>query len=841
VIRDARVHVSLERGTLQSKNPRLRAKAAPAAAFAVAFVVILPAEFALGETPAPNTASPHWAFQPVEEGSPPSVHETDRLSTGIDPYVIAALAQRGLSLAPPADARTLIRRVTFDLTGLPPSAEEVAAFVADDRPDAYERLVERLLASPRYGERQGRHWLDVARYADTRGYVFQSERKYPYSYTYRDWVIRAFSEDLPYDRFLIAQIAADRLEASGEADRSSLAAMGFLTLGRRFLNNQHDIIDDRIDVVTRGMLGLTVQCARCHDHKYDPVPTTDYYSLYSVFANSAEPDDLPIIAEPEASKEYDEFRKELDRRRSEHESFVAAKHAELLAELRGDVARYLLATIERPVDPAVGVSVGAGDVKPSIVARWREFLEKDGGPEHPIFAAWHALRGLPAEGFSAEAERWTRSALETDTKLHRALLEALLARVPQNPESLAAIYGELFRAVDAEWTSRAAGVDSLSDPSRDAIRKFLYDDGSPIVIGREQVERFFDRPTRTRSRELRSAIERFEAESPGAPARGMVLVDRQRISDHKVLVRGNPGRPGPTVERRFLKALSSGEPARFTDGSGRLELARAIASPENPLTARVFVNRVWIHHFGRGLVRTPSDFGTRSEPPTHPELLDYLAASFVRSGWSIKVLQRSIVLSSTYRQSAVQPAEAVALAADPENDLLWRFPARRLELEALRDALLATAAELDLEMEGPSVEIFEGAPSRRRTVYGFVERQNLPSIFRVFDFASPDATCPQRFETTVPQQALYLMNHPFVAQVSRAFVTRPEFSRLASSSERIRFAYATIFGRDPEPAELELALEYTSTAGSDDAEADRTTWQRYIQALFLTNEFVFID
>jgi hypothetical protein len=622
----------------------------------------------------------HWAFQPVRPPPLPAVKDAAWARTPVDRFILAGLEARDLAPSADADRRTLLRRVSFDLTGLPPTAEEVAAFEADSSPRAFANVVDRLLASPHYGERWGRYWLDVARYADTKGYVFEDERRYAYSYTYRDYVIRAFNEDLPFDRFIEEQLAADRLLAAEPGrDRRSLAAMGFLTLGRRFLNNQADIIDDRIDVVTRGLLGLTVTCARCHDHKFDPIPQKDYYGLYGVFASSAEPRELPQIAEPERTPAYLAFEKEVNAR-------LAA------------------------------------------VAKFRE--------------------------------------------AHRAELSA-------------------------------------------GNRKF-----------------------RDELRRLQKKVDALRASSPFAPPRAMVLEDLPRPITPHVFRRGNPNNPGPAVPRQFLAALSGKDRKPFTDGSGRLELARAIASRDNPLTARVFVNRAWLHLFGAGLVSTPSDFGLRSEPPSHPELLDYLAGTFVDDGWSVKKLLRRIVLSHVYQQASANDPRGTQV--DPENRLLWRLNRRRLDFEALRDALLSASGRLDRNAGGPAVDITRAPWTGRRTVYGFIDRQNLPGLFRTFDFASPDATSPRRYQTTVPQQALFLMNSPFVLEQARRLAGRPEVAGKARPEERIAALYRLAYGRAADADEISLGLRFLQAAAQEPG-GQLGPWERYAQVLLLANEFSFVD
>ncbi len=636
--------------------------------------------------PAPmaSAASTLWSLKPVTKPTPPKVKDGTWAANPIDRFVQAKLEAKGLKPSPPADRRTLLRRVTFDLTGLPPTPAEVDAFLADKSPDAYRKVVERLLASPHYGERWARHWLDIARYSDTKGYVFTEDRNYPNAYTYRDWVIRAFNEDMPYSRFVASQIAADRLPGAKPSDQ---AALGFLTVGRRFLNNTHDIIDDRIDVTMRGLQGLTVACARCHDHKFDPIPTQDYYALYGVFASSVET--TPAISPKPISEPY-----------LAHDEKVRKTDEERLNLLRAQINRLR----EIVKDPAKAASV----------------------PE-PV------KNGL--QGFREN-------------------------ELP-NPGQYAAI--------------------------------------APA----------FEPGTRERIDAMAAELETLRKTYPPRPEFAMAMADSPSPHHARVFKRGNPGNPGEEAPRRFLQALAKPgeEQPVWNQGSGRLELARAITAKDNPLTARVFVNRVWAWHFGQGIVRTPSDFGRQGDKPTHPELLDWLAATFVEQGWSVKQLHRMIVLSSTYRQDSSY--RAAAYEADPDNRLLWRMNRRRLDMEQTRDALLAAAGRLDTsKVGGPSVEAWEGDYSTRRTLYGRIERQNLPGVFRTFDFASPDSTSPGRFQTTVPQQALFFMNSPFAAAQARALAARPEIAKAPEGAARVRALYRLLYGRQPDKEELALGLEF---------------------------------
>jgi hypothetical protein len=667
-----------------------------------------------------------WSFQPVRKPALPKVRNEAWVKTPIDAFILFQLEKKGLQPAPPADRRTLLRRAYYDLIGLPPTAEETAAFLADKSPNAFAKVIDRLLASPHYGERWARYWLDVARYADTKGYVFTEDRNYYNAYTYRDYVIRAFNEDLPYDQFILHQIAADRLPL-GE-DRRPLAAIGYLTVGRRFLNNIHDIIDDRIDVVMRGFQGLTVNCARCHDHKYDPISTKDYYALYGIFASSVEPNPPPSISPKSIAEPY------------------AAHTAKLSA-------------VEKQVH----------DLLQSQIGRLRQMVEKE--PEKVLPEVKKILQGF---------------------------------RV-----------GEL--------------------PKEEDLVKLLpyFENGSPEKL-----------------KALREEVEALKKKVPPAPEFAMALEDSPNPRNTRVFIRGNPNNQGPEVPRRFLQILAGDNPPSFTQGSGRLELAQAIASKSNPLTARVMVNRIWMHHFGEGLVRTPSDFGTRGEPPTHPKLLDYLASWFMENGWSIKKLHRLIMFSSAYQQSSeINPRYA---RIDPENRLLWRMNRRRLDLEALRDSLLYVAGRLDMTVGGKSVELTTQPYSTRRTIYGFIDRQNLQGLYRTFDFASPDTTTAKRYQTTVPQQALFMMNSPFVVEQAQCLAKRQEVVEAKDEVERIHRIYRMVFARSPNPAEVSLGLRFLQrdntpirqvAMGEEESVtlSKLSKLEQYVQVLLMTNEFCFVD
>jgi hypothetical protein len=622
-----------------------------------------------------------WSFQPAHDTPPPVVSDTAWPQSTIDHFILARLEAKGLHPVGPAARRALIRRATFDLTGLPPTPDEVERFLADDSADAFERVVDRLLASPQYGERWGRHWLDIARYGEDQAHTFEA-RLYPYGYRYRDWVVNAFNTDMPYDAFVVAQIAGDLLDPPGGADprpATGLFALGPVYYGGAVL----DEYDDRVDTLCRGFLGLTVACARCHDHKFDPIGQEDYYALAGIFASTAYKE-YPQAPE-DVVKQYDEAQAKVDKK-------------------------------------------------------------------------------------SSELKRKRRAVMDAQSEEEKAKVRAEV-------KALQAELDQLKKALPPKY---------------------------PVIHG---------------------------------------LTEGKSIANMKVHLRGNPATLGAEAPRRFLAVLSGdGEgPDPFKQGSGRLELARAIASPENPLTARVLVNRVWERHFGRGLVATPSNFGRLGERPSHPELLDHLARQFVASGWSIKALHRAIMLSATYQLDSASDGRAAAV--DPENTLLWRANRRRLEVEAWRDAMLAVSGELDATVGGPSSELSK-PENRRRTLYGAVSRHNLDGLLRLFDFPDPNITSDKRTVTTVPLQQLFVLNSPFMQRQAKALARRLTADPTESDSSRISRAFALLFSRTPRADEMTLALEFLSEPAPErqsNLPAAQGRWELYAQALLGTNEFTFVD
>ncbi len=770
----------------------------------------------------------HWAFQKVTAPKPPTASDPIWCKTPIDNFILAALDALDLSPSSPSDRRTLIRRVTYSLWGIPPTPVAVEQFVADPDPEAYAKLIDSLLESPRYGEHWARHWLDVARYSDTKGYVYaREERFFVQAPAYRDWVVQALNADLPYDQFLLLQIAADQ---AAPGDRQSLAAMGFLTLGRRFLGVSHDIIDDRIDVVTRGTMGLTASCARCHDHKYDPIPTADYYSLYGVFQNCEE----RLVALDEANNNdqaYIAFNAELQKRQKALADKLLTAREEASSRVRQRIADYLISQTELHKYPEEGFDtvLTATDLIPAFIRRLERFLAGAARENDTVFIAWRE--------FVAAMQTSPDGSLLADTanQLSQMPPEKLNPRIahafdtpPASLREVAERYARVFNDIDQAWQEalkqpKADGttVTELANRDDELLRKILYAPFTPFLVPNEPVvniEYYFDSGNCTELWRLQGEVDRWLIQSPYGLPYSVALFDRVALIEPRIFKRGNPANKGADVARHFLTAIEGKDAKKFQSGSGRLEMAQAIIDPSNPLTARVWVNRIWSHHFGAGLVRTPSDFGIRADPPSHPELLDYLARYLIEQGWSTKSIHRLILLSATFQQNSSGPANSTELEhaqkVDPQNRLLWRMNARRLSFEEMRDSALMVTGDLDMRMRGRSADMLAASPANpRRSLYGLVDRQFLPPTFRMFDFANPDLHIPSRSETTVPQQALFVMNHPFIARRARDLT-----KRLSSSDSNgdlpsiIRELYRSILQRAPSASEESDAVEFVAAS-----------------------------
>ncbi|MEE2780872.1 MAG: PSD1 and planctomycete cytochrome C domain-containing protein, partial [Planctomycetota bacterium] len=780
--------------------------------------------------------SSHWALQPITPPEIPEVQNTAWPNNGIDFFILAQQEANGLSPSPRASSRQLLRRASFDMLGLPPTAEERDRFFDGEGKIEWDSFVDHLLDRPEYGQRWARHWLDVARYADTKGYigVGKREERYAYGWTYRDYVVRALNEDVPFDDFIRHQLAADLLDLE-EEEQWKLAAMGFLTLGNRFIHKRHRIVGDQIDVTMRGFQGLTLMCARCHDHKFDPIDMDDYYALYGIFDSSIEPsyDQKPLLTEepPLEDAQYANFKKVFDKRITKYHEQRVGLRQKIRQEMRSYVGDYLEFVVHETM-PAHRTKTDLNYKTERTLLR-RHNLVADGGvvlwtryiaarENDPIFGLWHRLARLDPAAFSAEAGELIASADQANPRLRAALEQA----APSTMIDVAQTYGEVLEAVHAEWQKVLEvdpGDEGFENQVDEQLRLVLYGDGSPAVVDNdEQAYNLYHIGEKNNLRSLQQEAQNTLVQFiDTVPARAMTLIDRDLPRDAAIHIRGDWRRKGPTTSRRFLKLLSgapfeavdSGEP--YMDGSGRLQLAEAIASPHNPLTARVIANRIWQWHFGEGLVATPSDFGVRSSEPVQRELLDYLAAYLIEHDWSLKSLHRLITHSATYQQASADDAEKRAI--DPSNQFYWRMNRRRLEFEAMRDALLAVSGELDTDVGGLPTEDFG---SGRRSIYLLVNRQQMPGVLATFDVSVPDATLPMRNKTTVPQQALYLMNNRFLADRARQLIARldrvlAESSAPQSLADRVGQLYDWVYGRQPNEYEQSLAEAFLSVPLAD--------------------------
>jgi cytochrome c553 len=964
----------------------------------------------------------HWAYQPVKRHTPPNVKDRDWPLTPVDAFILEKLEAKGLRPAPPFDRRSLIRRATFDLLGLPPMPGDVEDFVRDERPDAYARLVERLLASPHYGERWGRHWLDLVRYAETLGHEFDYDIHH--AWRYRDYIVRALNSDVPYDQLVVEHLAGDLLTDPRRhpAERLNESVVG--TASAWFGEGKHgpvdlrqeqaERIDNQIDVLGKAFLAQTIACARCHDHKFDAIPTQDYYALFGYFKSSryqqafldpperfdtpkrqleaieqkikstlgpawveeakrmpaymisarehlaAEGNKRPTIAELAARQKLDadllqrwvqalsseQLRSpdhpmhewsmlamrsgpgdqpiaqraaarraqlvEIDRqsaRRNEGgatrrfegfdsgtpDTWYASGHAfpsrvtvedTLLPNLRlagrgwvhsgflsrrleGEL-RSLTFTIDQPYihirtlghggrinlvidgftiirDPIYGVlSVDVNHEAPQWrtmrVEMWlnhRAHLELlDTTTPHPsIGLGPEAVAGKPGDGYLAVDEIWFSSVPQPPT-LPPVQLSTRVLREPESLsiETLANRYADEVSVLARHWAQPKSG--SLGESA-----------GLSALVNWLLAEGLLDIKPATA---LVAAYEAAEQAIPAA-ARAPALADGTG-EDEQVYLRGNYRTPGERAPRRLLTAVAGAKQPAPPTGSGRLELARRLANADNPLFARVIVNRLWHHHFGKGLVRTTDDFGHMGEPPTHPELLDYLATELVRQGYSLKALHRLILLSRVYQLGS--EADPRAITVDADNRLWHHRPPRRLEAEAIRDTLLAVAGALNTRMEGPSIPPHltpfmegRGRPGAagpldgygRRSIYLNLRRNFINPMFLAFDYPTPFTTIGRRSVSNVPAQALTLMNDPFVLEQARAWA-RQALGRAESTEQRLTWLYLRAFARPPDAAELSAALEFLSAqAGAQPTPATHlAAWTDLCHVLFNAKEFVFV-
>jgi cytochrome c553 len=774
--------------------------------------------------------------------------------TPIDAFILAKLNEQNLKPSPAASRAVLLRRLKFDLLGLPPTREEIEAFERDTSPDAFRKLVDTYLASPHYGERWGRHWLDLVRYADSNGRDMESEGQMPFAYSYRDWVVRSLNADKPYDRFLLEQIAADRLERSDD-DNRDLAALGFLTLARSRDNDEVMLVADRLDVLGRTTMGLALACARCHDHKYDPIPTRDYYSLYGVLAEM-KTEEIPLLSGAADRRRLDRFNNRMGELRGPMEGFVDVRRRRFIVDFEKRAGDYFRAS--RPGFSGV-VTVGreAGQLTPPMFERARVILDDMEEPFHAVMGPWHELRQLSPEEFqqqvaaksaeyaatkppSVEQTESEKEATERGEPLRRLFprVAQMFQKPPASVNEMLDRYIALFNEAIAQsipgrerqWNEGTEPT-PLADESLEAIRKMLYDDDGPLDLSVEQMVKDF---RDFLPDEDHGAMEAFLGRiadlkrSAMAPAHAVIVQDPPEPVMPAVFKKGDPGNQGEQVPRQFLEFLSPEDRKPFENDTGRLELAKAIVDPKNPLTARVMVNRVWMHHMGRPLVETPSDFGMISQPPSHPELLDWLADWFVRSGWSLKKLHRLILVSNAYQQSSQAREDAVAI--DPENRWLWRANRRRLDYEATYDAMLTVADQIDLSLGGPSESLFDESrgefSKQRRALYGTIARGSTTGVASAFDFPNPSLSSARRDESLVPQQSLFFLNSHFVARISRSLADQAD--RAASPREKISQLFLAAFARPASEDELQACEEFLKTTADSKFDAGamaQETWR----------------
>ena len=806
-----------------------------------------------------NEQKNFWAFQPMLDPELPAVADNGWEQSPIDRFILAKLEEKGIQPSSPADKMTLLRRASFDLTGLPPTEEEITEFLADDSPGAFKKVVNRLLDSPRYGEHWGRHWLDVARYADSTGN--DEDHRYPYAWRYRDYVIQAFNDDLPYDQFVREQIAGDLLP-SGDAEginRRGIVATGLLALGPKAVAQQdkkkmlYDVYDEQLDVVSKAFLGLTVTCARCHDHKFDPILQRDYYALTGIFASTRSFSDAQThvskllfkpLVDPRIYEAYKDHKEQRFYARFDIEDLVAGgadKHNDSVYPLLKD---YMMSAREIIEDGAsAAVLAKQKQLDEVMLDRWVGYL-KPGNESAKHLDDWRQatkrdldkVAGAYQKRFDERTEKW-RKDLEKWRKTVKQMVKEANMPPPPKPK---------FREqIDAFY------------------HDVIFKENGPFYLSEEQQEETLTSESRAKLAELRATLKELEETALPEPPMACA-VEEGEIVDQRLHIRGDHNNPGEQVPKGFPVILGGLDQPAIAEGSGRLALANWLTQPDHPLTARVMVNRIWQWHFGEGIVTTPSNFGTTGTLPTHPELLDLLARHFVRSGWSVKAMHRLMMLSSSYQASSAAAEEQNRL--DPENRLLSHFNRRRLNVEETHDGLLAMEGKLDLTMGGTiqagvgtdgenSSQRLSVNPEQvtRRMVYVPLRRANLPTLLNLFDFGDATTTSGKRSNTNVAPQALFMMNSEFVAERAKNLAERllAERSPAAhsanhetlSDSRRVERAYRITLNREADPGEIDSALTYVSSLKNkfQDSISGTDAWQSFCHILLASNDFIYVD
>ena len=743
----------------------------------------------------------HWSFRPLrpvpEDGT-------------IDALIDGALRSKGLTKSRQASKTTLIRRVYFDLTGLPPGEAEFEEAADDASSEWFSKLVSRLLKSPHFGEKWGRHWLDVARYGED-DFTGTAVVPYPNAWRYRQWVLEAMNQDMPWDRFLMAQLAGDLMH-----DPSLLPATGLLGLGPWYYGiaqpaqSRADERHDRIDMVTRGMLGVTVACARCHDHKYDPFTQKDYYALGGVFASTGYKE-YPLVSEAEAD-DWNARKKEADQAEKALNEFLDDQAGRLAEHFATRIADYMMATIDAPA---------ARGLNEKILQRWKTYLSKP-EEQHVFLKTWFQgnRSRVEAQKFQSLLEEISRQKEAVD-KENKELVEAANKSAPKVQRTIVLPGG--YRSEEDFNPGAYVPSKSLERNRFVAWNRIFGDKTAPLKIDRELAAEILEPEFRPKYELLKNE---FEQRKKSLPPKYPFLHGAAEFDplDINLNLRGNPESLGEIVPRRFPIALSHGKTIPLNEGSGRLQLAEAVA--HHPLAARVAVNRIWLALFGQGLVRTPSNFGALGDRPALPELLEYLAARFVQQGYSVKAMIREIVLSDAYMRSSDSNAANAKL--DPDNRYLWRQSRRRLQAEPFRDALLAVSGELDRTVGGESKPLNSDF---RRTIYAKMSRFQQEETLSLFDLPSALVTCEQRAVTNVPLQMLFFLNSEEVTARASAFAKRV---MTAAPEEGIRRAYRLLFDRMPTAKEMQLGGDFLR-------DGDAETWKRYARVLLSSNEFAYVD
>lgn len=779
-----------------------------------------------------------WSLVPVASPEVPTVEQATWVQTPIDAFVLSELESNALSPANRANKRTLIRRVTFDLIGLPPTEQEVDSFLADESEDAWSTLVERLLESPQYGVRWGRHWLDVARYADSNG--LDENLAFGNAWRYRDYVVDAFNSDKPYDRFLVEQIAGDLLP---DASQETKTATGFLSLGAKVLAEPDmeklvmDTIDEQLDSLGKAFMGMTIGCVRCHDHKFDPLKQTDYYALAAIFKSTRTFADTNTgaikhwhehsFATPEELDGLKEVDAAIKKKKAAATAYKNKNITSLRTAARAKATEYLMAAALFTPTDSLSVVAGIAEpfgLHPRILHHCRTHLEFN--QDTPFFASWHAVK-------------------------------------KSGPQAIEKHYRPLFAAMDSALAAAKASdasVKSLQEPRLEEVRAALHDLSGFLAVP-PKVEYAFDAETLAVYHQLEEDARLLES-SAADESSVLGVGEHETVAALPIHIRGSHLNLGTEVPREFplVMRVSDVRPVFPAQESGRLQLARWMAGTQHPLTARVYVNRIWGWHFGRGLVSTAENFGRLGDRPSHPELLDWLARRLMESGWSTKDLHRIILNSSTYQMASSGADEAQGVAVDAGNRLLWKFRLNRLEAEQIRDAILAVSGQLDTTIGGKTVPlrnrqfVFNHTSqdhtkydSLRRALYLPIIRNNLYTLFEQFDFPDPTMPTGIRHSTVVAPQALLMMNSDLVLDSAVKIATALLENPATSDGERIGMLYRRTLSREPTDAESSRALAFVAdlSDGSDavgvsDQGQRHQAWTLLSQSVMASNEFIYV-